>query len=143
MNFTKRLSAVTVLACVAALTVSAVASAKIITKPLALPGSSITVNITGKKGQQKISLLDLKYICPTGFGQINSPRIAGIGRAKISKKGKFVLKKSGVKIINPDTNKAWGKGGFAVKGKLVRGRLTGKVTVKHAECGLIGGKIAQ
>jgi hypothetical protein len=125
-----------VVAAVAALFIlTSVATAKIITQETVSLAGEITVNVTqNKKGQKKIALLNLKLLCPDTVRQFNASRLAGITSAKVSKKGNFTLKKSGVKVTHSITGQKLGTGSFVIRGKLEGKRLVGTYTVKTKGC---------
>lgn len=112
------------------------AGAKIINQRTNALAGEITVNVTTTKKQKKIALLDLQFICPDNVRRINSPRMSGIGSAKVSKKGYFTLKKSGVKVVHVDTGKKLGTGSFVIKGRVVGKKLVGTYSVKTKGCSL-------
>ena len=136
MRNVTRLTTVAAIACAAALAFASVSAAKIFTQPINVPAGEITVNLGGSAKKKTIALLNLKYLCPTGRAEINSPRIAGLGKSKLTKKGGFTMKKANVKLTNPDTKKSWGKGTFVIKGRYAKGRLTGTATVRNKRCGM-------
>lgn len=134
MNTYFRSAAAIVAAVAAILALTSVAGAQIINQRTNALAGEITVNVTKTKKVKKVALLDLRFICPDNVRRINSPRMSGIGSAKVSKKGYFTLKKSNVKVVHPDTGKKLGTGSFEIKGRIVGKKLVGTYTVKSKGC---------
>jgi len=122
------------IAVVGVLGTSAVAPAKVVQQRINTIGGQIKVDVSGTK-TRTVKLLELRFLCPTTLGNVKAPsKRKPIAQAKLSKSGSFTLRKTGVAVRGAGTTEVIDRATITVKGRLVKNKLSGSVTVKGKEC---------